>query len=168
VLSIAVSPNYADDKNVYIGTESGIFRSVNGGLGWRELDFKVENAPVVSMAISPDFKEDQLLFAGSEEQGVYYSKDRGSTWRLAEGAQVSGSVNSILIAKDFPEVPCITIANGEAILVSRDYGQTWIPWIDTLLLDDQIITIVAPGSVCPGSPLLVGLADGQIIKVGEK
>ncbi|MEN8241611.1 MAG: hypothetical protein ABFS17_06800 [Chloroflexota bacterium] len=167
VLSIAVSPNFADDNSVYIGTESGVFRSVNGGLGWRELDFKVENAPVVSLAVSPNIGESQLLFAGSEEGGVFCSKDRGNTWWLAEGAELVGSVNSILVSDDNPEESCITIANEESIIVSRDRGQTWQPWSLNLNFDDQILTVAAPESVCPGSQLLVGLADGQIVSIED-
>ncbi|MEN8172332.1 MAG: hypothetical protein ABFS03_05570 [Chloroflexota bacterium] len=167
VLSITVSPNFADDKNVYIGTESGIFRSVNGGLGWRELDFKVENAPVVSLAIPPNIGESQLLFAGSEERGVFYSVDRGTVWRLAEDAKLVGSVNSILLSDDNPEELCITIANEDSIIVSRNSGQTWQPWSLDLHFDDQILTVAAPKSVCPGSQLLVGLADGQIVNIKD-
>ena len=165
VLSIAVSPNFTEDKNVFLGTESGIFRSVNGGLGWRELDFEVENAPVLCLTISPNFSEDNLLFAGTEEAGAFYSEDRGVTWMLAGGAKQLGSVNSILVSKDFPEDPCMVIANGETIILSRDRGQTWQPWSANLQINDLLLSIAAPESVCPGSQLVVGLADGQILNV---
>ena len=164
LLSIAVSPNFAEDKNVFLGTESGIFHSVNGGLGWRELDFRIEHAPVLSLTCSPYFSEDNLLFAGTEGAGMFYSKDRGGSWVLAAGEEQVGSVNSILVSKDFLEEPCIVIANGESIILSRDRGQTWQPWRENQQFDDLIMSIVAPESICSGSKLLVGLANGQILK----
>ncbi len=165
VLSIAVSPDFAEDKNVFLGTESGIFRSLNGGLGWRELDFGVEDAPVLSLAVSPNFSEDNLLFAGTEEAGLFYSKDRGRTWKLATGADQVGSVNTILVSRDFPEDTCVIIANGETIIFSRDRGHTWQPWSTNLQFDDILLSIVAPESVCPELKLLVGFANGQILNV---
>ena len=128
-------------------------------------NFKIENAPVLSLAVSPNFSEDNLLFAGTEEAGVFYSKDRGMTWVLAADEEQVGSVNSILVSEDFLEEPCIVIANGELIILSRDHGQTWQPWRENLQFDDLMLSIAALEDVCPGSKLLVGLANGQILKV---
>ena len=35
VLCLAVSPNFGYDETLYIGTESGLYRSTNGGRAWR-------------------------------------------------------------------------------------------------------------------------------------
>ena len=54
VFALAVSPDYASDETLYVGTESGIFRSTNGGRAWRAVDFPADRAPVRSRAcLSP-------------------------------------------------------------------------------------------------------------------
>lgn len=165
ILSIALSPNFAEDKNVFLGTESGIFHSVNGGLGWRETEFKIEHAPVISLAVSPNFAEDNLLFAGTEDAGVFYSEDRGVTWALAAGEDQVGSVNAILTSKNFLKEPCLLIANGESILFSRDRGQSWQPWRENMQFDDLVLSIATLEDLVPGSKLMVGLVNGEIIQV---
>ena len=51
---------------------SGIFRSTNGGRAWRELEFSPDWAPVLSLALSPGFGADGMLFAGNTKG---YTKD---------------------------------------------------------------------------------------------
>ena len=62
---------------------------------------------------------------------------------LAAGEEQVGSVNSILVSDDFLEEPCIVIANGESIILSRDRGQTWQPWRENLQFDDLMLSIAA-------------------------
>ncbi len=38
VMSLAISPRYYEDETVFAGTESGLFRSTNGGRAWREVE----------------------------------------------------------------------------------------------------------------------------------
>jgi photosystem II stability/assembly factor-like uncharacterized protein len=165
ILSVAVSPNFEEDKNVFLGTESGIFHSVNGGLGWRETEFKIAYAPVLSLAISPNFAEDDLLFAGTENAGIFYSADRAATWALAAGEDQVGSVNAILIAKNFLEESNLLITNGESILISRDRAQSWQPWRANLQFDDLVLSIAALNDLAPESKLLAGFANGQIFQI---
>ena len=47
VLSIAMSTNFARDETVYAGTETGIYRSTNGGRAWHYTDFPNSFAPVI-------------------------------------------------------------------------------------------------------------------------
>ena len=78
---MGVSPDYAVDETLYIGVESGIFCSTNGGRAWREVDLPVGYDAVLSLALSPDFAEDGVIFAGTESNGLLYSEDKGRTWR---------------------------------------------------------------------------------------
>ena len=98
VYSIAISPAFGDplgssglgssgDETLYVGTETGIFRSTNGGRAWREVGFDTDLAPVLSLALSPDYARDGCLYAGTASQGLYCSGDRGRTWaRIGESA----------------------------------------------------------------------------------
>ena len=56
------------DGAILAGVESGIFRSTNGGRAWREVDFPMDLAPVISLAVSGN-----LIFAGTDENGLHIS-----------------------------------------------------------------------------------------------
>ena len=45
VLCLALSPAWIEDETAYAGTETGLYRSTNGGRAWRHTGFPVELAP---------------------------------------------------------------------------------------------------------------------------
>jgi photosystem II stability/assembly factor-like uncharacterized protein len=161
VYCVAISPDFARDQTVYLGTESGIFRSLNGGLGWREVDFPIEHAPVLSLALSPNFAVNGLIFAGTESAGLFRSTDGGQTWEQVIPAEQVGSVNAVLAPKSTE----VLVMGDEMLLVSRDAGKSWQDWQDDLQFDDQLTCLVAPQGIESGAPLLIGLANGEILKV---
>jgi photosystem II stability/assembly factor-like uncharacterized protein len=165
VLSIAVSPKFAEDKNVFLGTESGIFRSVNGGLGWRELDFKIADAPVLSLAISPNFVDDRLLFAGTERSGLFRSQNGGASWELVASFDQVGSVESILLSDNFAETSYMLVANGEKLIQSKDGGQTWTSWRSDLKFKGHLLGLCAPKGLYPKADLVAGFANGEILTI---
>lgn len=165
VLCLAISPAFADDETVFAGTDSGIFCSTNGGRAWREVDFSADLAPVLCLALSPDYASSGRLFAGTESNGLYASPDRGRSWtRLGEGA-IEGAVNTLNLSPDFPARPEMLVASGDALLVSRDGGHTWVEWNPDFDTRQGITAVVAPLGLGPDVPLLVGLADGQIVSI---
>jgi len=165
VLCLAISPDFGDDETLFAGTDSGIFRSTNGGRAWREVDFPIEFAPVLSLALSPAFATDGFLLAGTESCGLFCSRDRGSTWeRLGEEA-VTGAVNSILLAPEFPDKPDVLVLLEDALLVSRDGGQSWSDWEADLPVEHGISAVAAAHGLDAGARLLVGLVEGGVLRI---
>lgn len=166
VLCLAVSPNFAQDELLFAGTDSGIFRSTNGGRAWREVDFSINLAPVLSLALSPNYANDGVILAGTESHGLWYSDSRGSRWnRLAE-EHITGAVNGIILAPEYPARPYLLALLSEALLISRNNGQTWSSWSDRVAeLDQGVTAVAAPCGMDPGAPLLIGLADGRIQQI---
>ena len=159
------------DETIYVGTETGIFRSTNGGRAWREVDFDLNLAPVLSLALSPDYARDGCLYAGTASHGLYRSEDRGQTWeRVGEAVPslagaLAQSVSALLLAPDYPAKPQILAMLADALLVSRDGGTTWEAWKKVLDLGPGAACVAAPLGLDPGAPLLVGLLDGRVLRV---
>ena len=89
VLTIAWAPVAPADawprrEIVFAGTEEGIYRSPNGGLGWR----RCEGADGIFqvLAVAPDFYKSGLVLAGTEENGLWSSLDGGYTFAAVPGA----------------------------------------------------------------------------------
>ena len=144
---------FLDSQIVFVGTQSGIFRSSNAGRSWRDLDFPIDLAPVVCLAVSSD----GTLYAGTEAEGLHVSCDEGRTWeQLTEGTVEQ-------IHQDAPG-RLLILRDGE-LLLSENGGHSWQAARPGFELAADISALTAPLGLFPDKPLLVGLSNGEIIKV---
>jgi photosystem II stability/assembly factor-like uncharacterized protein len=172
VLCLAISSDFATDETLLAGVESGIFRSTNGGRAWREVGSRdngplpVDFAPVLSLALSPTYHADGILYAGTESHGLLRSRDRGKTWTRLGETTIADAVNGVLLAPQFPTQPDVLAVLGDRLLISRDAGDTWQDWPSQQESKEVGMTCaLAPQGLEPGAPLLVGLADGTVQRI---
>lgn len=171
VLALAVSPGYASDDTLLVGTDTGIFRSTTGGRAWREVDAGPEGqrstdfAPVLSLALSPGYATDGIVFAATEANGLHRSTDRGRTWTSVGAEALSGTINGLVLAADYPHRPHILALLNDTLLVSRDDGATWAEWQPGWRAPDVLTCVAAPLGLDPGAPLLVGTAGGAVVRL---
>jgi photosystem II stability/assembly factor-like uncharacterized protein len=165
VFCLAVSPAFAGDETIFLGAESGIFHSTNGGRSWREVDFPIECAPVLSLAFSPNYATDGCLLAGTEDVGLLRSLDQGQTWAQLSQAGLLGAVNAILPAARSSGGLELLAMLPQALLISRDSGQSWSNWKAGPDFRATFTSIAAPAGLGPDAPLLVGLSDGQKLRL---
>jgi photosystem II stability/assembly factor-like uncharacterized protein len=165
ILCLAISPGFARDDTLFVGTETGIFRSTNGGRAWRETGFPTDHAPVLSLAMSPGYTQDSVLFAGTESSGLFRSGDQGRTWERVSQHAIADVVNAVLLSPEFPGRPHLLVMLDDVLLVSRDGGASWSEWKAGLRFEQGASCVVAPQGLDPDAPLLVGLAQGGVLKV---
>jgi hypothetical protein len=109
--AIAMSPNYAADKTLLLGTTSnGIFKSSNGGGAWTAVTTGL-SFPVTAVTFSPAFGTDQTAFATSYGAGVQVSTTGGNTWTAANSG--------------------ITDLNGTCIALSPTFATDSTLWVTT-------------------------------------
>jgi photosystem II stability/assembly factor-like uncharacterized protein len=162
ILSMAVSPGFAHDRTIYVGTETGVFCSKNGGRAWREIGFPTEFAPVLSLAISPQFAQDGILFAGTESAGLLYSADRGQTWQQV---LICEAINTILLSSCSPVDADVLVASNDTLWFSRDGGKSWSNRNPEADFGAEFTVVIAPSGFAPRTALLVGLADGRVLRI---
>jgi len=162
VLCIAVSGAYAQDKTVYIGTETGIFVSENGGRAWQETNFPPDFAPVLGLALSPKFVDDGIVLAGTESSGLWYSDNRGKSWQQVLDTD---AVNAIWFASDFPKTTDVLAVSNQNVWHSSDGGQSWSPKITAATFDATITSATVAGSLTRNAVIFVGLSNEKIIRM---
>ena len=165
ILSLAITPSFALDGTIFAGTETGIFRSTNGGRAWREVDLPIGYEPVLCLAISPAFGQDLTAFAGTESQGILVSRDEGETWQQLPSPFTGEPVNSLIpaLAKD-GTLELVALTNG-LVWISRDGGVNWTQlWSDLAAEEREVSALYAPTGFGPGALVWLGMYGGDILQ----
>ena len=80
LFAIAVSPSYATDRTVFVGSTFGtVFRSASGGAAGTWTRLGSVGGKVQSLLLSPRFPADPVLYAGTST-GIFKSVDAGLHW----------------------------------------------------------------------------------------
>jgi photosystem II stability/assembly factor-like uncharacterized protein len=161
---IAVSPSYASDRTVFVGTRQGeIFRSEQSGETgtWVQAGRFGVDERVRSLAVSPDYPRDRVLYAGTVA-GVYTSADGGATWdatgpRMAATPEQLGTDEGALVAISpaYDRDGTVFAGTDSGLFVTRDAGQSWTEVTTAPLAASSEIEAVA---VSPAYP-----ADGTVL-----
>jgi len=165
--AFAVQPS--DPDVLYVGTQDGPYRSVNGGDSWERTAFPDRGAVVWSLAFHPTRPE--VMYAGIAPVGVYRSEDGGENWeRLGaespEHCAMGFPTRVTRIAVD-PGRPDDVYAALEVsgVIRSSDGGESWKD------LSDPIIKLSEKPHLKSkiGSDLYSeGMLDSHAIAVGNK
>ncbi|WP_293005263.1 hypothetical protein [Nitrosomonas sp.] len=131
---VAISPQFATDNLVLVGTNNGIYRSIDGGTTWtKETHTSVgSNAVIQQVEFSPNFGADRKAFVNVRGKGLFRVNLNGA------GA-VTASLNTTLsllknenvqftefqISPTYAADSTILGAARERIYKSTDGGLTW-------------------------------------------
>lgn len=128
VRTIAIHPH--NPQIVYVGTQYGPYRSLDGGEQWEQLNFPDKDLVVWSMLFHP--KNPQILYLGTAPTAIYRSDNGGESWRRLPIIEPAGMVKMgfpcriIRLAAD-PNNPDELYAGLEVggVIRSLDGGETW-------------------------------------------
>ena len=133
IVSLVVSPNYAEDGTAYAWFQyKGLYRTTNGGQSWEQVK-EEEDWYVQSMALSPDFAADVhrltdgSLFVGAMYGNLHRSDDGGFTWQALGGGLPPGTVwvKALAISPQFPRDGTLFAGLDRGIYKSTDGGYSW-------------------------------------------
>lgn len=122
-LSLALSPGFATDGTILVGSDDGVWRSADGGENWTQVG--LQGNRIAALAVSPNFAADRTIFAGSASgQGVFLSTDGGDTWSSSAGSYIE----SLAISPQFASDGTVLAGTaGDGVLRSTDAGRHWAP-----------------------------------------
>jgi photosystem II stability/assembly factor-like uncharacterized protein len=114
--SVAVDPR--DGRTVYVVGGSGVFKSSDGGEGWRQVDSGLGSRYVVDLAI--DQHDPATLYAATAG-GVFKSTNAAASWRRTGLEQAAITV--LIDPRDSNTLYAAADVNG--VFKSGDGGETW-------------------------------------------
>jgi photosystem II stability/assembly factor-like uncharacterized protein len=123
--SVAVSPGWVHDRTVFCAAPGGVFRSTDGGHEW-ELAHLPRPTPFVSqLLLSPDYVNDGIVWAGTVEDGVYRSGDRGVTWQAWNIGLLDPNILCMAASPAFPADRTLFVGTDSGIFRSTNTGRFW-------------------------------------------
>lgn len=116
VLSLDLDPE--NDQTLFVGTMCGGYRSADGGKTWQRMS-GLPAAAIYTLAIASDGR---AIYAGTEADGVYVSRDGGASWTRTGPERVS--VLSLAVVQSGM---IYAGSSGEGVWISDDDGAQWHP-----------------------------------------
>ena len=118
-----VAVNSQNEKVIFVGTGSGLFRSQDGGDTWQSLHEGLRDKNIRTLAISPSTPN--MIYAGTSK-GIFLSEDGGDHWTdwFEESSGLSSmDIQDLVIHPEKPEL--LFAATSGGLFVSQDEGDTW-------------------------------------------
>jgi len=123
--AVAVSPDFASDRTVFAGVAGAILRSHDAGQTWYA-SLLPSPPPVVSCLVtSPNYVQDGVIFAGTMEDGVFRSSDRGSLWVRWNFGLLDLHVLALALSPDFAQDETLFAGTESGIFRSTNGGRAW-------------------------------------------
>jgi uncharacterized protein (TIGR03437 family) len=120
------SPAVVLPTPIYAGTDSGIYKSTDGGASWQpSLPAPGQTSSINSIVVDP-LHPARVYAAGVNGSGgdtFFASLDAGSTWSTASAPPAA----ALALDGTSPNMMYLLEANGGRVYKSEDSGQTWIP-----------------------------------------
>jgi photosystem II stability/assembly factor-like uncharacterized protein len=110
---------------VFAGTNGAVLRSDDAGASWEIAGLSSPPPNVAALALSPNYREDDLIAAGTAEDGVFVSADRGVTWIPWNFGLVDLHVYALAISPDFSADRTIFAGTESGIFRSPNSGRAW-------------------------------------------
>ena len=126
--SVAISPNYAADRTIYLGSMRGtgedyVLKSTDGGQNFSVVG-DVKGQAITYLAISPNFAADRTLYAGVQD-GVYRTVDGGQTWQPSQGIPAMQQGSSLAISPNYTTDRTVYAGTNAGLYLTQDAGTSW-------------------------------------------
>jgi photosystem II stability/assembly factor-like uncharacterized protein len=133
---------------------AGVFKSINGGMGWTDVNSGLTDLQVISLAVDP--AHTGIVYAGTRSHGVFESINAGSTWNVVNPALLSTlfAILHLPLVVDPLNPGTIYAGTANGVFKSTDGGISWISANSGFPPSTSIFALAIAGAPC--SPPRIG------------
>ena len=124
-MAVAISPDFASDRTVFAGAPGGILRSFDGGNNWDVVQFPSPPPVISALVVSPNYARDGILLAGTVEDGVFSSSNRGGHWVAWNFGLLDQNTICMAISPGFANDETLFVGVDSGIFRSTNGGRAW-------------------------------------------
>jgi len=163
VLALALSPGFASDGTLLVGTAAeGVLRSTAGGLTWSPASEGLGELSVTSLVFSPTFPADGRVWAIAGASLVA-SRDGGRAWKPVSSLPGDVMPLSLAIASDAPAGHAIAVGGADgALALSRDGGKSWSPSAEHFAGGNVVTVAFSPNYALDGTLFAATAGEAMI------
>lgn len=127
--AITISP--ADPDAVVIAVRMGLFRSVDQGKTWQDMEMKKFSPTTYGRDVKVAPQDPKTMYAAlsvaaaSRDGGLYRSQDAGKTWARFDKVQVHGTIMSVALHHTDPKQVYIGARYQGEVFGTQDGGESW-------------------------------------------
>jgi photosystem II stability/assembly factor-like uncharacterized protein len=118
------SPDYQNDKTIFLGKTSGFHKTTDAGKTWRHVN--VWNTKWGYFVLPAPGKDAKDVFSATYNSGISRSHDGGKSWASANIGISSAFANGMQLSPNYAEDKTLFVVDiGSGLYRSRDAGRTW-------------------------------------------
>ena len=152
----------AVDGILLAGISGGVVCFEDGGKSRAVHAFRSPPPLVACLAASPSFSDDGIVFAGSYEDGLFRSMDRGKSWQAANFGLFDHHILCLALSPQFAADGRAFVGTGSGIYHSENGGRLWHDI--ALPRDDAVLGIALSPGFATDSTLFVGTESSGLLK----
>ncbi len=123
--AVALAPNFEHEPTVLAGLNGAILASYDGGFNWQPGRLPAPLPAISALAISPCFQEDGRAFAGTNEDGVLVTNDRGKNWIAWNFGLLDLNILCLAISPEFSADETLYAGAESGLFRSTNGGRAW-------------------------------------------
>ncbi len=115
------------ESNFYVGPSFGIYKSVNGGKTWKDMNKGLEkyDKNINDIAVHPHNPD--IAYVATWRDGILKTIDGGKSWKAINNGLLSLNVRSLAIDLARPDVVYAGLSEGVGIFKTINSGKLWEP-----------------------------------------
>jgi photosystem II stability/assembly factor-like uncharacterized protein len=123
--AVALTPDFEHDPTVFAGLNGAILSSGDGGLHWQPGRLPAPLPAISTLAVSPCYPEDGMAFAGTNEDGVLVTGDRGKNWVSWNFGLLDLNILCLAISPVFAADETLYAGAESGLFRSANGGRAW-------------------------------------------
>lgn len=123
--ALIVTAVVGQGEMVFAGVKGGVLCSYDACQNWKIVGLASPPPDVMALALSPNYADDGVVMAGTADDGVFVSTDRGATWIAWNFGLIDAHVFTLAFSPAYKDDGTVFAGTESGLFVSKNGGRGW-------------------------------------------